>query len=1160
MNPAYVPLRAHSEYSITDSIIRIKDYVALAKEQGVPALALTDLMNTFGLLKFYKACRSAGIKPICGADVRVENPDNLDTPYRALLLVRNHAGYIRLNELLTAAYEAPDRDPHTPQLRQAWLETGDNSGLLCLSGAHLGEVGTHLMRGAYEQAAAAAEKYAAWFPDAFYLELQRLPEKPEWETAVSGSLKIAAAQNLPVVATHPVQFLRREDYQAHDVRVCIAGGWTLNDAKRPHDFVPGQYLADPTEIQNRFADIPSALANSAEIAKRCNLTLTLGKNFLPLFPTPEGMDLDGYLRHLANEGLRERLAVLYPDEAQRAAKLPEYQKRLDFELDIIVKMQFPGYFLIVQDFINWAKNNGCPVGPGRGSGAGSLVAYSLKITDLDPLKYALLFERFLNPERVSMPDFDIDFCQANRGRVIEYVRAKYGREAVSQIVTFGAMSSKAVIRDVGRVLQLPFALCDRLSKLIPLEANKPLHLKDALAAEPEIEQIIREEEAEELLDLALKLEDLTRNLGMHAGGVLISPGKISDFCGVYQADEHSSPVSMFDKGDVEEIGLVKFDFLGLRNLTIIEMAQDFIKQTTGDVVDIGKIPLDDQKAYQIFRDANTTAVFQFESSGMKKMLSQANTTNLEEIIAFVSLYRPGPMDLIPDFIARMKGAEFEYMHPLLEPVLEPTYGIMVYQEQVMQAAQVIGGYSLGGADLLRRAMGKKKPEEMAKHREIFAEGAQKQDISREKADEIFDYMEKFAGYGFNKSHAAAYAYVSYQTAWLKAHYPAEFMAATMSSELDNTDQLKVFFDDAQSSLNGISFLPPDVNESFYRFIPNKNKQIRYALGAIKGTGEAAVNAIVAARESGGKFISLFDFCERVGKQHANRRVLEALIRGGAFDNIEPNRAMLLANIDLAMGHADQKEQNANQGGLFDAMEEELEAVPLQYVEPWNDAVKLAEEKQAVGFYLSGHPFAPYAAEVRPFAQTPLGSLKPSERSVRLAGFATSVRSIMTKNGKMVAVLLEDDTAKQEVIIRGDILDAVPRATLRADQILICDCTVREDRFNPDGGLRVNVLGETDEEGRVLSAKIHTLNEARCAYADTLHLHLNPNHDIAALAALLRPYTQKEGRRIPLRLYYENQAARGELMPAAAWRISPSTQLLADLVQLLGEENVKTRFG
>lgn len=1160
MNPAYVPLRAHSEYSITDSIIRIKDYVALAKEQGVPALALTDLMNTFGLLKFYKACRSAGIKPICGADIRVENPDNPDTPYRALLLVRNHAGYIRLNELLTAAYEAPDRDPHTPQLRQAWLETGDNGGLLCLSGAHLGEVGMHLMRGAYEQAAAAAEKYAAWFPDAFYLELQRLPEKPEWETAVSGSLKIAAAQNLPVVATHPVQFLRREDYQAHDVRVCIAGGWTLNDTKRPHDFVPGQYLADPAEIQNRFADIPSALANSAEIAKRCNLTLTLGKNFLPLFPTPEGMDLDDYLRHLANEGLHERLAVLYPDEAQRAAKLPEYQKRLDFELDIIIKMQFPGYFLIVQDFINWAKNNGCPVGPGRGSGAGSLVAYSLKITDLDPLKYALLFERFLNPERVSMPDFDIDFCQANRGRVIEYVRAKYGREAVSQIVTFGAMSSKAVIRDVGRVLQLPFALCDRLSKLIPLEANKPLHLKDALAAEPEIEQIIREEEAEELLDLALKLEDLTRNLGMHAGGVLISPGKISDFCGVYQADEHSSPVSMFDKGDVEEIGLVKFDFLGLRNLTIIEMAQDFIKQTTGDVVDIDKIPLDDQKAYQIFRDANTTAVFQFESSGMKKMLSQANTTNLEEIIAFVSLYRPGPMDLIPDFIARMKGAKFEYMHPLLEPVLEPTYGIMVYQEQVMQAAQVIGGYSLGGADLLRRAMGKKKPEEMAKHREIFAEGAQKQGIAREKADEIFDYMEKFAGYGFNKSHAAAYAYVSYQTAWLKAHYPAEFMAATMSSELDNTDQLKVFFDDAQSSLNGISFLPPDVNESFYRFIPNKNKQIRYALGAIKGTGEAAVNAIVAARESGGKFTSLFDFCERVGKQHANRRVLEALIRGGAFDSIEPNRAMLLANIDLAMGHADQKEQNANQGGLFDAMEEELEAVPLQYVEPWNDAVKLAEEKQAIGFYLSGHPFAPYAAEVRPFAQTPLGSLKPSERSVRLAGFATSVRSIMTKNGKMVAVLLEDDTAKQEVIIRGDILDAVPRATLRADQILICDCTVREDRFNPDGGLRVNVLGETDEEGRVLSAKIHTLNEARCAYADTLHLHLNPNHDIAALAALLRPYTQKEGRRIPLRLYYENQAARGEMMPAAAWRISPSTQLLADLVQLLGEENVKTRFG
>ena len=614
---------------------------------------------------------------------------------------------------------------------------------------------------------------------------------------------------------------------------------------------------------------------------------------------------------------------------------------------------------------------------------------------------------------------------------------------------------------------------------------------------------------------------------------------------------------MFDKGDVEEIGLVKFDFLGLRNLTIIEMAQNFIRQTTGEQVDVSHIPLDDQVAYKIFRDANTTAVFQFESSGMKKMLAQANTTNLEEIIAFVSLYRPGPMDLIPDFIERMKGAKFEYMHPLLEPVLEPTYGIMVYQEQVMQAAQVIGGYSLGGADLLRRAMGKKKPEEMVKHREIFAEGAAKQGISREKADEIFDYMEKFAGYGFNKSHAAAYAYVSYQTAWLKAHYPAEFMAATMSSELDNTDQLKVFFDDAQSKLNGIRFLPPDVNESFYRFIPNGQKQIRYALGAIKGTGEAAVNAIVAARESGGKFTDLFDFCERVGKQHANRRVLEALIRGGAFDSIEPNRAMLLGNIDLAIAQAEQKADNANQGGLFDMVEDALADVPLQYIEPWNEATKLAEEKQAIGFYLSGHPFAPYASEVRAFAPTPLSSLKAKDGTQRLAGFATSIRSIMTKNGKMIAVLLEDDTAKQEVIIRSDLLDGIPKETLKADQILICDCTVREDRFNPDGGLRVNVANIGSDEQK--QAGIHRLNEARSRFAISLTLNLRPEHDIDALAKLLRPHTQATGNKIPLIFTYANDRAHGTLLPNAQWRLVLSNELLDSLVAMLGERAVATRF-
>ncbi|MBP8025144.1 MAG: DNA polymerase III subunit alpha, partial [Neisseria sp.] len=1036
-DPVYIPLRLHTEFSITDGTVRIKQAVKQAAAYGLPALGVSDLMNTFGLVKFYKACRSAGIKPIASADVWIENPEAPEKPFRAMLMVRNDAGYLRLSELLTAAYVGKDRNIDHAELRQSWLAEGDNSGLICLSGAHYGEVGANLLNGHEEAAQAAAQKYAAWFPDAFYLELQRLPERPQWETSVAGSLQIAAALDLPVVATHPTQFPNPDDFEAHEARVCIAGGWVLADKKRPHEFAPSQFFVSPEVMAERFADLPEALQNSVEIAKRCNIHITLGKNFLPQFPTPDGMSLDDYLSLLSNQGLQERMLQLYPDEAERAAQMPEYQARLDFELKIIIQMGFPGYFLIVQDFINWAKNNGCPVGPGRGSGAGSLVAYALNITDLDPLEYALLFERFLNPERVSMPDFDIDFCQSNRGRVIEYVREKYGADAVSQIVTFGTLSSKAVIRDVGRVLELPFGLCDKLSKLIPLEANRPVSLEKAMEMEPEIQTLIENEDAGQLIDLAKKLEDLTRGLGMHAGGVLIAPGKISDFSPVYQADESASPVSMYDKGDVEDVGLVKFDFLGLRNLTIIEMAQNFIAQTTGEKVDVSQIPLDDAAAYKIFSTANTTAVFQFESTGMKKMLQKAKPTQFEEIIAFVSLYRPGPMDLIPDFIDRMHGARFEYLHPLLSDVLAPTYGIMVYQEQVMQAAQVIGGYTLGGADLLRRAMGKKKVEEMVKQRATFVAGAAEKGIAQQKADEIFDYMEKFAGYGFNKSHAAAYSLVAYQTAWLKAHYPAEFMAATMSSELDNTDQLKLFYDDARA--NGLEFLPPDINQSDYRFTPNNQRQIRYALGAVKGTGEAAVEAIVAARQSGGPFQDLLDFCERVGKAHINKRTVESLIRGGAFDSIHPNRAMLLANIDLAMSNAEQKAANANQGGLFDMMEDAIEPVQLADAPEWSESEKLAEEKQVLGFYFSGHPFGPFAAEVRQFAPLRLNKLKPQEH-VRVAGFVTAVRTMMGRRGKIAFATVEDQNGQAEVMVSGQVLEEAA-GRLKADRVLIMECKI-----------------------------------------------------------------------------------------------------------------------
>ena len=1135
--PTYIPLRLHTEFSITDGMVRIKKLIAKAQEYGLPALGISDLMNEFGLVKFYKTCRGAGIKPIGAADVWIGNPNAPDKPFRAMLIIRNDAGYLRLSELLTEAYVGKDRNIHHAELNPEWLENGDNSGLICLSGAHYGEVGVNLLNGNEDVARAAALKYAAWFPDAFYLELQRLPERPEWEACVSGSVKLAEELGLPVVATHPTQFMSRDDFNAHEARVCIAGGWVLTDKKRPRDFTPSQFFIHPETMAERFADLPEALENTVEIAKRCNLHITLGKNFLPLFPTPDGLSLDDYLVKLSNEGLQERMVQLYPDEAERAAKMPEYQERLDFELNIIIQMKFPGYFLIVQDFINWAKTHGCPVGPGRGSGAGSLVAYSLKITDLDPLKYALLFERFLNPERVSMPDFDVDFCQANRGRVIEYVREKYGAEAVSQIVTFGTMSSKAVIRDVGRVLELPFTLCDKLSKLIPLEANKPLGLDDAMKAEPQIQELIEAEEADELITLAKKLEDLTRGLGMHAGGVLIAPGKISDYSPVYQADESASPVSMYDKGDVEDVGLVKFDFLGLRNLTIIEMAQNNIKNTTGDIVDVGKIPLDDQAAYKIFRDANTTAVFQFESTGMKKMLKTAHTTKFEELIAFVSLYRPGPMDNIPDFVARMKGQEFQYIHPLLEGILAPTYGIMVYQEQVMQAAQIIGGYSLGGADLLRRAMGKKKPEEMVKHREIFAEGAAKQGISREKSDEIFNYMEKFAGYGFNKSHAAAYALISYQTAWLKAHYPAEFMAATMSSELTDTDQLKLFYEDALA--NGITFLPPDINESDYLFTPDGERHIRYALGAVKGVGEGAVQSIVEARQDG-RFRDLFDFCERVGKEHMNKRTLESLIKAGAFDGTNPNRAMLLANIDLAIGNAEQQAANANQGGLFDFAEDAIGAIEMVETAPWGDAVKLAEEKSVIGFYFSGHPFGPYAEEIRRFAPQKLSKLKPQD-SVRVAGFATAIRTIMGKNGKLAFVRLEDTEGSAEAIVAGELLEQ-SKNILKTDQVLIMECRISRNDYN-GGELRIN------------ANSVMTLPQAREKFARNLTLTCRPEHDIEALLNLLAQYRSSGREGIPLRVRYRNDTAEGELDLQRRWQINANAELFEQLQNLLGEYGV-----
>ncbi len=1145
--PNFIHLRLHSEFSVTDGIVRVSEKpkyheaVCRASEYAMPALGISDLMSLFGMVKHYKACRESGIKPIVGVDAWISNESDTDKPFRTLLIARNRSGYGRLCDLLTRAFRS-NQQRGRAEIRKDWIAGDSNADLICLSGAQLGEIGHALLSSNPDAAQAAVQWWAEQFPGNFYLELQRSGH-PECETSIAGHLDLAQAFGLPVVATHPVQFMDRDDFQAHEARTCIAEGYILADKRRPRRFTAEQYFKSPAEMAELFQDIPEALANTVEIARRCNVTITLGKNYLPLFPTPDGMTLDDFLVHEARRGLEERLIHLFPDPAELEKQRPTYEARLKFECDTIIKMGFPGYFLIVADFINWGKNNGCPVGPGRGSGAGSLVAYSLKITDLDPLRYALLFERFLNPERVSMPDFDVDFCQENRWRVIEYTRQKYGEEAVSQIATFGTMSSKAVIRDVGRVLDLPFGLCDRLSKLIPLEANKPVSLAKAMELEPQIRELIDAEDAGQLIELASKLEDLTRGIGMHAGGVLIAPGKITDFCPVYLASgEEASPVSMLDKDDVEQVGLVKFDFLGLRNLTIIELTQRYIRQVTGEEIDVARLPLDDELAYRVFASGNTTAVFQFESTGMKKMLVEAKPRQFEEIIAFVALYRPGPMDLIPDFIRRMHGEKFEYLHALLEPVLAPTYGIMVYQEQVMQAAQVCGGYTLGGADLLRRAMGKKKVEEMVAQRAMFVNGAAEKGIPEAKANEIFDYMEKFAGYGFNKSHAAAYALVAYHTAWLKAHHPASYMAATMSTELNDTDQLKIFYDDCVD-LNGLTILPPDVNASFYRFMPVSRKEIRYALGAIKGVGEGAVEMIVAEREANGPFKDLYDLCRRTDKKEVNRRVIEALIRGGAFDSLDDHRARLLANVEQAMSLAEAEAANANQVSLFEMLEPSAAPmVDIIQAPRWDERVKLAEEKTAIGFFLSGHPFAAHAEAIKRFIKTRLDRLEPRREPQTIAGIVSALRVKSGERGRMAFVQLDDGNAKQEVAVYSEVFEA-NRSKLKEDELLVIEGKVSEDRFN-GGGVRV------------IADRIYDIAEAKSNYAQALLLQIHGNVETELLRKIL---SARSGGSCAIEIDYRNEQARCMLRLGEEWRITLHDDLLISLNNLLGSKHVAVRY-
>ena len=1160
--PTFIHLRMHSEYSIVDGIVRIDEVVAKAAEEGMPALALTDLCNLFGLVKFYQAARSKGIKPIVGCDIWISNEADRDKPSRMLLLCQSHPGYLLLCRFLSRAYRE-NYHRGRAEIRKSWLRESEigTDGLIALSGANLGEIGLALIQNDVGQAHLLATEWADLFPGRFYIEIQRAGH-PNTEAVVQRSLMLASALHLPVVATQPVQFLNPEDYRAHEARVCIAEGYVLGDRRRPRQCTEQQYFKSQAEMAELFADVPAALANTREIAKRCNLTLELGVNRLPLFPTPNNQSLELYLRDQAVAGLEARMKSLFANAVQREEKMPSYRARLDFEADIIVQMGFAGYFLIVADFINWAKSNGVPVGPGRGSGAGSLVAYSLGITDLDPLRYDLLFERFLNPERVSMPDFDIDFCQDGREHVIEYVKQKYGAESVSQIATFGTMAAKAVVRDVGRVLDLPYNFVDQLAKLVPFELG--MTLRKAREEEPQLnERAEAEEEVRNLLELAERLEGLTRNVGMHAGGVLIASGKITDFCPVYCADSGESVISQLDKDDVEKIGLVKFDFLGLRTLTILDWTVRYIREREQDAspeiagsapFSLENLPLDDPATYALLRQGNAVGVFQFESRGMKDLLQRARPDRFEDIIALVALYRPGPMSLIPEFTDRKHGKRVEYLDPRLQPILEPTYGVMVYQEQVMQIAQVIGGYSLGSADLLRRAMGKKKPEEMALHRDIFVAGSVKNGMSERDAAELFDLMEKFAGYGFNKSHAAAYALIAFQTAYLKAHHPAEFVAATLSADMDDTDKVHSFFEDGVA--NGLVMLPPDINLSGYRFIPVDAKTIRYGLGAVKGTGESAIAAIIKARDMSGPYQDLFDFCHRVDKRIVNRRVVESLVRAGAFDSIDAHRAGLLASVGIALESAEQAGRAANQVSLFGERDAPLERSSLLNVPAWPEKEKLKNEKMALGFYLSGHPFYAYAEELKHFVRTRLDRLNPQRQPQLLAGIVYVMRTQVTRRGRMGVIVLDDGSARVELVVYSELFESA-RNWLKEDQLLIVEA-------------RVSNKGGEDEYGlRITADQLYDLSNARSRYAKRVELRCNGSSDARRLRELLSPHRSSGGNTgragavnnftCPVSVIYRNHNATCEVELGDAWRVRLHDDLLQSLAAHFGPEEVKVIY-
>jgi len=1158
----FVHLRLHTEYSLVDGIVRMPELMTAVAAAAMPAVALTDQSNLFAMVKFYKEAQNAGVKPLIGVDAWIREPGERVPPSRIVLLCQDLIGYRHLTQLVTRSYlEGQHRG--APMFERAWLTSDTLRGLIALSGGPEGDMGRAIARGHVDEAGRCLDAWRALFGDRFYIEVQRTGRAGD-QAYTEAALDLADSRGVAALATNDVRFLTRADFEAHEARVCIHDGALLADPSRPRRYSEEQYLKSPAEMADAFADAPELLANTVEVAKRCSLEIKLGASMLPAYPVPAGSTTEEFLRDESARGLRGRLAGTTAANAP-ARDERDYERRLELELGVICSMGFAGYFLIVADFIRWARQNGVPVGPGRGSGAGSLVAYVLGITDLDPIEHDLLFERFLNPERVSMPDFDVDFCMEGRDRVIDYVANKYGRERVSQIITYGTLAAKAVVRDVGRVLGHNYGYVDKIAKLIPFEIG--MTLDKALEQEEELARLYSSDgDVRELIDLARSLEGLARNAGTHAGGVVIAPSVLTDFTPLYCEEGSTTPVTQFDKDDVEAAGLVKFDFLGLRTLTIIDWAVRDINAArvlSGEApLVITALPMDDAATYALLKSCKTTAVFQLESRGMKDLIRRLQPDRFGDIVALVALFRPGPLQsgMVEDFIARkhdLSGSAIDYLHPDLKPVLEATYGVILYQEQVMQIAQLLAGYTLGGADLLRRAMGKKKPEEMAKQRSVFVSGAVARGVREAQATYIFDLMEKFAGYGFNKSHSAAYALLSYQTAWLKAHYPAAFMAAVLSSDMDKTDKVVTLIDECASM--GLAVLPPDVNESVYAFKVAGPASIRYGMGAIKGVGASAVEAIIEERSANGPFSRLADLCRRIDLQRVNRRVLEAMIRSGCLDALGANRATLSAELGASMhlGEQNSLALTTGQDDLFglsvaqNPFQSETAAVP-----DWTEAVRLGYERETLGLYLSGHPITPYEPDLRFLVSARLadvGGPKPAAapeggrawsagKPVTVAGLVLEIR----RRPNRVTLIVDDRSGRLEVSLYEETFQQY-REIIVKDAILVIDGTLRFDDFIEAWRLQAKSLLEIDK--------------ARERYAKRLWMRWPGEFEgpqgLNRFEELLKPYLRGP---CAIGVCVSRKDYSGKLNLSDAWSVRPTREFLDKLSALVGREGWYLVYG